>query len=78
MFLGKTNDWWLEWTSTVVLIVGVALTAYNIYPANIWVSFIGNFLWLITAWVWRKWSLVVVEIIICAIYIGGIIKLLME
>lgn len=72
MFLGKSYDWWLEWTSTVVLVVGVALTSFNIYPANIWVSFAGNFLWLITAWVWRKWSLVVVEAIICAIYVAGI------
>jgi hypothetical protein len=77
MFLGKSRDWWLEWSSTVVLIAGVALTAYNIYPLNIWVSFVGNLMWLITAWVWNKWSLVVVEIVICCIYIAGIIKIFM-
>lgn len=76
MILGKAWDWWLEWVSTAVLIAGVALTAYNIYPANIWISFVGNLLWLITALVWRKWSLVVVEAIICAIYVGGIANLI--
>jgi len=74
LFLTKRWDWWLEWSSTAVLLVGVALTAFNIYPSNIYLSFIGNLMWMATGIVWKKWSLVVVEAIICAIYIVGFIR----
>lgn len=72
MLLGKDKTWWLEWISTVVLIMGVALTAFNIYPANIYVCLVGNLLWLATAFIWNKWSLVIVEFIIVIIYLVGI------
>lgn len=62
----------LEWISTVVLIVGVALTAYNVYPLNIWISMIGNFGWFIVGALWKKWSLVIIQIVITAIYIAGL------
>ena len=44
----------LEWTSTAVLLVGVYLTAVNIYPMNVYISLIGNFGWLVVAVLWRK------------------------
>lgn len=75
MLLGKRWDWWLEWSSTVILLVGVALTAYNIYPFNIYLSFAGNLMWMVTGIIWKKWSLVAVEAIICMIYVAGLINL---
>ena len=62
----------LEWISTSVLIVGVYLTAVNYYPLNIWVSLAGNIGWLAVAWLWRKWSLIIVQLIITLVYIMGI------
>lgn len=64
----------IEWTLTVMLIAGVALTSFNVYPLNLWVSMIGNFGWLYLGWYWRKWSLFVVQLIITVIYILGISK----
>ena len=62
----------LEWISTVVLIIGVYLSAVNIYPANVWVSLTGNLGWFVVAVMWRKWSLIVVQVIICCVYILGV------
>ena len=67
-------EWWIEWVSTVILIVGVALTAYNIYPLNVYVSFLGNFGWVIVGLLWKKWSLIIIQIIISIIYIGGLLQ----
>ena len=67
-------EWWIEWISTVVLIVGVALTAYNVYPLNVYVSFLGNFGWVIVGLLWKKWSLIIIQIIISIIYIGGLLQ----
>jgi len=64
----------LEWAATFVLIIGVALTAWNIYPLNIYFSLMGNFMWLIIAFVWKKWSLISVQIIITILYVSGLIN----
>ncbi len=67
-------EWWVEWTSTAILLVGVALTAYNIYPLGIWISFLGNLGWFVIGIMWRKWSLIIIQIIISAIYFSGLIN----
>jgi len=69
------KDFILEWGITLTLIVGVALTSFNIYPHNLWVSMIGNFGWLYLGFIWKKWSLFIVQLIITAIYIVGLVNL---
>jgi len=64
---------WLEWSSTAVLTIGVALTAWNIYPLNVYFSLAGNVGWILIGIMWRKWSLIVVQIILTAIYIAGLL-----
>lgn len=63
-----------EWSSTVILLAGVVLTSFNVYPANIWFLLIGNIGWIALGWMWRKWSLIILQTIITVIYIAGIIK----
>jgi len=71
----KRNEWLLEWGSTFILIVGVALTAFNIFPLNVYFSLIGNFGWFLLGVYWKKWSLVTVQLIVTTIYLVGILKL---
>lgn len=66
----------LEWSSTVVLLVGVYLTAVNIYPMNVYISLVGNFGWLVVAVLWRKWSLLTVQLVIVALYLYGMLTTL--
>jgi hypothetical protein len=68
------KDTIIEWTLTALLIAGVALTSFNVYPMNLWVCLAGNIGWIYLAWCWRKWSLFVVQLIITIIYILGISK----
>lgn len=65
----------MEWLSTATLIAGVALTSFNIYPLNLWVSLVGNAGWMLLGYIWRKWSLFTLEAVISAIYIVGIYNL---
>ena len=69
--------WWFEWGITAVLIVGVVLTSFNIYPLNIYLLMIGNFGWVVQAILWRKASLFVVQMVITVIYLVGIINSLL-
>jgi hypothetical protein len=65
-------DFWIEWSSTIVLITGVLLTSLNVYPANLVFNFVGNLGWFAIGFLWRKYSLIVVQTVILAIYFGGI------
>jgi ABC-type siderophore export system fused ATPase/permease subunit len=64
----------LEWASTGFLLTGVALTSFNIYPMNIYLSLIGNVGWLFVSLAWRKWSIITVQFVIVMIYIVGMIR----
>jgi len=70
--------WWIfiEWAATVTLIIGVGLTAWNVYPLNIYMSALGNLLWLFVAFHWKKWSLITIEFFIILIYFAGMVKVL--
>lgn len=63
----------LEWSSTAVLLVGVYLTAVNVYPINVYISLIGNLGWFVVAILWRKWSLLTVQFVIVALYLYGVL-----
>ncbi len=62
----------VEWLSTAILIVGVALTAWNIYPLNVSFSLAGNLGWAIIGFMWQKWSLITIQIVVTVIYIAGL------
>lgn len=63
---------WIEWGSTFILISGVLLTSLNVYPLNLVLNFVGNLGWFVIGFMWRKYSLIVVQTVILAIYLGGI------
>jgi hypothetical protein len=69
----KKYEFWIEWIATAILIVGVALTAWNIYPLNIYFSLAGNFAWAIIGVLWRKWSLITIQLMVTAIYVVGLL-----
>lgn len=76
--VSQTKLWtFIEWTATITLIIGVALTSWNVYPANIYMSALGNFLWLLMALHWKKWSLITIQVFIILIYAAGVIKVFM-
>ena len=67
------TEWWIEWLATLILMIGVALTAWNIYPLNIYFSLAGNFGWLVVGYMWKKWSLIAIQYVVSGLYIAGLI-----
>lgn len=62
-----------EWGSTIILLCGAALTSLNIYPMNVFLSLAGNLGWLVVSVIWRKPSLIVIQLVITVIYVAGLI-----
>jgi hypothetical protein len=65
----------LEWTATGVLLVGVALTSYDVFPINLYVSLAGNLIWVVVGVVWKKPPLVITSGVISAVYLSGLVRL---
>jgi hypothetical protein len=63
-----------EYSATGLLIFGVYLNAIDAYPSNLFINFISNFMWAILGIFWRKMSLILVSLLVCAVYIYGIVK----
>ncbi len=71
----KPWEFWFEWVCTAVLLAGVVLTSFNVYPLNIWVLLFGNLAWVVLGYIWQKWSLFFVQAVISLIYVAGVVKL---
>jgi hypothetical protein len=66
----------VEWSATLILLLGVWLTSFNYYPINIFVCLAANLLWLWLGFIWKKWSLIIVELVVVVIYLVGSFKAL--
>jgi hypothetical protein len=67
----------LKWSGTVLCLIGIALTSFNIYPANIFFGLIGSVLWTVAGFLQQDAPLFLVEAVAVIIYIIGVIAWLM-
>jgi hypothetical protein len=67
----------LKWSGTALCLIGIALTSFNIYPANIFFGLIGSVLWMLAGFLQQDAPLFLVEAVAVFIYITGVIAWLM-
>jgi hypothetical protein len=63
----------VKWLGTILCLIGIALTAINIYPANIFLGFVGSGLWTVAGIYQKDVPLFLVEVVAVAFYFIGII-----
>lgn len=71
-----TITWWMKWISTVVMLAAAMCIALDLRPYHIWMLNAGSMCWLITAWLWRERSLIVVNASLLLVYLYGLIRTL--
>jgi uncharacterized protein with PQ loop repeat len=67
-------NFYLQWSATVITILGAVFTSMNIYPANVIAFNLGSVLWLIYAIRVKVSSLVAVNAGLLLIYVAGLIR----
>jgi len=67
-----------KWAGTISYLIGMTLTAFNIYPINIIMSGIGALLWTHAAIVTKDKPLLLLEITTILVYTAGIINFSMK
>jgi hypothetical protein len=73
-FHSKNLIWLTKWVSSVVIIAGMALTASNIYPLNMYMHLAGIIGWLVVSVAWHDRSLIMLNVVAAFIFINGIIS----
>ena len=66
-----------KWASSLVIIAGMALTASNIYPLNMYMQLVGIIGWLVVALAWHDRCLIMQNTVAAFIFANGIIASLL-
>jgi len=69
-------DNFLQWSATLLTILGALFTSANVYPLNVVTFNIGSILWLAFAIRIKAPSLITVNAILLLIYAAGFVKLI--
>lgn len=63
----------IKWTGTILCLIGIALTSFNVYPLNILFGLVGSGLWTYAGVLQRDIPLILVEAVAVALYFAGVI-----
>ena len=63
----------VKWLGTILCLIGIGLTSVNIYPANIFLSLIGSFIWTMAGIYQRDMPLILVEAAAVVMYFFGVV-----
>lgn len=63
----------IKWAGTILCLVGILFTSYDVYPINIWLGFIGSALWTYAGYLQKDRPLIIVEGVAVALYFSGIL-----
>ena len=64
----------IKWTGTILCLIGIALTSWNIYPLNIIFGLVGSGLWAASGYAQDDTPLFLVEIVAASLYLFGLLS----
>jgi hypothetical protein len=62
----------IKWAGTILCLIGIALTSYDVYPFNLVLGFIGSSLWTYAGVLQKDRPLMLVEGVAVLIYLSGL------
>lgn len=68
----------MNWLGTVFYLVGMVLTAANVYPLNLLFGALGGFIWMLVGIARKDMALIVVELAAAGIYLAGLFHWLLS
>jgi hypothetical protein len=68
----------IKWAGTILCLVGIALTSFNVYPLNVFLSLIGSALWTWAGYIQDDLPLILVEAVAVSLYLIGAITWIMK
>ena len=53
---------YVEWVATIIQLIGYGLTGLNMTPYNVYLFFLGIFLWFAVGVMWKDKAIIVVHV----------------
>lgn len=69
----KPLDFYIKWLATFVALTHVFLTAHDVGPYYKFTGILNASLWILLSFLWKEPSLIILNLIMVAIYIHGLI-----
>ena len=69
---------YIKWSGTILCLLGIGLTSFNIYPLNIFLSLIGSGLWTYAGYLQKDKPLFLVEFVAVLMYVSGSISYMVK
>jgi hypothetical protein len=63
----------IKWGGTVLCLIGIGLTSFNVYPLNILFGLVGSSLWTYAGILQRDLPLILVEVVAVILYFAGVV-----
>jgi|TARA_R100001163_G_C4914580_1_gene97413 hypothetical protein len=74
----KDKVWYVKWASSVTLMLGMVLTAQNVFPYNLYLHVLGTMGWMYVSIVWNDRALIVINSVALSIFFNGIISTMVK
>ena len=64
----------LKWFGSILLLIGLCFTSFNIYPLNLYFMLIGSAVWVSVGYIWKDGSIILLNVVGFIIKLVGLIN----
>ena len=70
---GHGPTWYIKWTASIILLVGMVLTALDLTPINLGFHLVGVTGWFVVGYMWHDRAMMVVNSVAIFVFVFGIL-----
>ena len=70
---GHGPTWYIKWTASIILLVGMVLTALELTPINLFFHLVGVMGWFVVGYMWHDRAMMVVNSVAIFVFVFGIL-----
>ena len=70
---GHGPTWYIKWTASIILLIGMVLTALDLTPINLGFHLVGVAGWFVVGYMWHDRAMMVVNAVATFIFLVGIL-----
>ena len=64
----------VKWVGSILLLIGLCFTSFNIFPLNLYFMLIGSGVWVMVGCIWKDGSIILLNVVGFIITIVGLIN----
>ena len=70
---GHGPTWYIKWTASIILLIGMVFTALELTPINLFFHLVGVIGWFVVGYMWHDRAMMVVNSVAIFVFVFGIL-----